>query len=109
MTEHIKQQIEDKYHEDSQYWQESRDAAEYGYSLGEQEITDMRLSYKSLSDQLEFLAEKIINKDKEITRLKELIEKAHTKGWLDFPKDDFQAQHINIESSWQQFQTDNNL
>jgi len=58
---------------------------------------------------LQLTYEQLKTDKQEITRLKELIERAHTRGWLDFPEDDYQARFINIESSWESFKKKHNL
>jgi hypothetical protein len=63
--------------------------------VGKEGEDEKDAAYKALSDQLEFLAGKIINRDKEIERLKGLIKQMFDGEG--YPED------------WAKFKTENNL
>jgi len=45
--------------------------------------------------------------EQEVERLKGLIEKAHLRGWLDYPEE-YDTQ-IGLDQSWEKFKTENHL
>ncbi len=129
MTEHIKQQIEEKYdfisnenndiaiREYNQRHYDQRTAAEYGYSLAEQEIAELERwkreaiavmpDYQAIGKALNIkLGESVHDKIlPEITRLKELIDRL----WHYENAPNVTYGYLDREKQWLKFQTDNNL
>jgi hypothetical protein len=81
--------------------------------VGKEGEDEKDAAYKALSDQLEFLAGKIINRDKEIVQLKAMNSTLYNMN-IHFTKDIERLKMLledvfDVKSEWEQFKTENNL
>lgn len=75
----------------------------------ERENKELKLSYKSLSDQCVLLAGKIIDRDRDIERLRGLIRFAHDTGLVAGFADYAKGGLLQTEQHWNKFKSENNL